>query len=205
MDGAFFEPLAAAPVQRDSVRARFFTKPIPMTFLSEQAGKPIYEDRDFVEMYVPGNRGAIHSEQVTTEHQRRWPREWDAYKQGKEAPVTGTRIEELPGIGNSLVLMLKSQHIHTIEDLANVADGDLSNVGSGMGGLMYRDKARIWLKNATEGQPLSEAIARAVRAEAEVERLGATVADLASKFDAMERAQVEKRGPGRPRKDPAED
>ena len=188
---------------RDPIIPRFYVKAVEMTFKSTQAGHPVFEDRDFVEMIIPGNRGSIVHEQVNDEHKHRWPMHYAAFKDGKEAPLTGTPVEEWPPCSASMVAMLKLMNVRTVEQLAELPDDALLRIG--MGAREFRAKARAWLAQAKDGAELDRTTVALQMADDKIAALEKQVADLASKCEALMARQADDDAPepkrrGRPPK-----
>ncbi|WP_395443572.1 hypothetical protein [Caulobacter sp. UC70_42] len=134
----------AAADKGDNARPRFYSKPVKNNFRSESEGRPVFEDKEFVEILVPGDRKTVVDTLVKDEHKRRWPREYAAFKAGQEVPVEGTPLEEWPQITRSQVEELKFAHIRTVEQLASLPD-DPRTVRSPWGALRCaRRRSAIW-------------------------------------------------------------
>lgn len=176
----------------DNARPRFYIKPIQNNFKSEEEGRPVFEDREFVEILVPGDRKTVVDTFVKEEHRRRWPREYAAFKAGLEVPTEGTPLEEWPAITRSQVEELRFGHIRTVEQLAELPDNAL-NATVPMGGYKLREKAQRWLE-AQKGNSQAEAQAAEIARQREMitdwER---RYNDLAAKVDQM-MAQGQKTG-----------
>jgi hypothetical protein len=148
----------------------FFTEAVRMDFKSKQAGRDIFEDREFVRILIPGDRRSAPVEPVNDEHKKRWPREYEAFKAGTEAPLEGTPLADWPQIGRARVEELAYFHIRTVEQLAAVNDAQLQQLGMGARG--EREKAKVFLEVAARGTaPLSRLVERVEKAEADVARL----------------------------------
>src|ERR1700744_123488 len=78
------------------VYPRFFVDQVQDMVASEQQGRPIYRDEERVEIIMPGNAQTRFVARVTTEHTGRWPKEYQAFKEGIEIPPDGTPLEEWP-------------------------------------------------------------------------------------------------------------
>jgi hypothetical protein len=133
----------------------FRKEPVHMEFLSTEAGRPIYEDRDFIKLYVPGDKTKVVDRPVKLEvwgdvpsDPQRFPRQWEAFKSGNAAAMTGTPLTEWPLITGAQRAMLAAANIHTLEQLAAVHDGALD--GLGHGGRMLRDQAVARLASAQD-------------------------------------------------------
>ena len=151
---------------------RFHVKPVKMEFASTQAGRPIFEDREFVDIIIPGDRRALAHEPVNEDHRSRWPREYEAFKVGRETPVEGTPLSEWPSarMNRSRVEELAYFNIRTVEQLAGVNDAQLQNLG--MGSRTEREAARTFLEVARTGTgPLEKMLAKIEDQGREIERL----------------------------------
>ena len=143
-----------------------------MEHASKQAGRPLFEDREFVTILIPGMRGTSANEPVNDEHKQRWPREYAAFLAGKEAPLDGTPLSEWAHstMTKSRVQELAYFNIRTVEHMAAVGDGALQNLG--MGAFELRATARAFLDAAKNGTgPLERLVTRAMTAERENVRL----------------------------------
>lgn len=154
----------------------FVTEAVKMEHASTQAGRPIFEDREFVKIIIPGIRGQTAFEPVNEEHKVRWPREYKAFKAGKELPLEGTPLSEWPSshITKSRIEELAYFNVRTVEHLAALDDAKVMNLG--MGARELRGAAQKFLEVARTGTgPLERLLERAIKAEAEVERLTAAL------------------------------
>ena len=77
----------------------------------------------------------------TAAHKEQFAQEWEAFTQGREeVEPEGTPLTDVKGIGKKLAAKMKSNGIHTAEQLAVVNDGGLDAVG--MSGYTHRQNAR---------------------------------------------------------------
>ena len=143
--------------KHDNARPRFYTKPVQNNFKSETEGRAVFEDKEFVEILVPGDRKTVVDTLVKEEHRRRWPQAYAAFKAGLETPLQGTPLEEWPAITRSQVEELRFAHVRTVEQLAGLGD-DALNRTVPMGGFPLREKAKRWL-DAQAGNAQTEALA----------------------------------------------
>lgn len=167
----------AAADKGDTARPRFYTKPVQNNFRSESEGRPIFDEKEFVEILVPGDRKTVMDTFVKEEHRRRWPREYAAFKAGLEVPTEGTPLEEWPAITRSQVEELRFGHIRTVEQLAALPDNAL-NTTVPMGGYPLREKAQRWLA-AQAGNAQTEALA------AESARKDEIIAEQKRQYEAL--------------------
>jgi hypothetical protein len=121
---------------------------------SEDAGRPIFESRDYVKIMAVGDKSKQWDRPVRKEPQGnvpadtvRFSRQWEAYKRQEVQVTEGTPVVEWPAITRGDAESLKSINIHTIEQLASLQDNNLEWLGArGM-----RDKARAWIEKAKDG------------------------------------------------------
>ena len=165
MSNLFFEETNHG--DRDITRPRFYMRPVLQELKSAQAGRPIYEDREYVEITVPGNRGSVHDTPVKEEHRRRWPALYRAFKDGQEAPSEGTPLAEWPAVTRSQVEELAHFHVRTVEQLAGLPDDALGRVVA-MGGYALREKAQRFLDQAAGLAPMEALAAKAERDDAKL-------------------------------------
>lgn len=158
---------ASAPPK---VFAEFYAEPVLMDFRSKAEGRPIYEEREFVKIIIPGARGSTVNEPVNDEHKARWPEAYKAFKEGREAPREGTPLTEWPRINRAQAEELAYFHIKTVEELAGVNDIQLQKLG--MGSRELRTSAQKFLEVARTGTgPLEKLLSDNQRFAIENDRL----------------------------------
>lgn len=134
---------------------------------SEKQGRPIFKDVPHIQIHFPGDRTKKIFRPVKMEDDmqgpadpRRFPKQWSAFEAQREQVQDGTPIEQWGPITKSQAMELKSMHIHTVEQLAGIADSNLTWLGA----RQLRDKAEAWLKQADNGK-------EAMRLQAENDQL----------------------------------
>lgn len=149
---------------------QFFTDSVKLGFRSEQEGRPIYEEREFVKILIPGDRLNAVVEPVSAAHKDRWPEAYKAFRAGLEMPVEGTPLKEWPQVNSSQVKELAHFNIHTLEHLAGLNDIQLQHMM--MGGRTLREQARKTLEVAAAGTaPLARLVTENMNLKDEVVRL----------------------------------
>ena len=79
--------------------------------------------------------------EATEFYQRRFPKQWSAFSEGRDQLEGQTPIEHVAWIDEGMAGMLRYElNIQTVEQLADVTDANLPGIGMGAGQL--RDKAR---------------------------------------------------------------
>lgn len=189
-DEAFKGFLPGSDMQDDkSLVVEFFVGKKLLGAKSQEAGREIYEDREFVKIQIKGQDKQVVVEEVKPFHKQKYPISYNLFQMGKPLPVVGTPIGQLPGVGPSLVHSLQGLQLRTIEDVADLTDENtLSSIGMGARDLVTRAKAFI-----------QKAMPKAVALEEENKALREQLTAMNERLTAME----QKRKGGRPRKEQA--
>lgn len=136
---------------RGRLQVQFHLFPIKDAKRSAEEGRPIYEQREFVKIFVPGDKDNVVDREVEDADRRRFAREYDAWKRGLEAPTVGTPLSQWPAVDRAQVAELEFFHVRTVEELAGLADSHASKF-RGINDL--RQKARDYLAAAQGAAPL---------------------------------------------------
>lgn len=174
---------------RDTSIPRFFVEAVKNEFQSAQKGQPVFEDREMVEIIVPGDRSTISTRPVNEEIKRRWPREYKAFKENQDAPLDGTPIEQLPGITAARVEELRFSHVRTVEALADLGDEHLGRVVS-MGGFSLRDQAKRWLETAAGGAPMEKLAAENAAKDEKMADMERRMKDMQQTIEALSAQRI---------------
>ena len=83
--------------------------------------------------------------------------QFDSWLKGETGAVNGTPIKGWGSIGPSAQKMLIAAGVLTVEDLANMPDQDLQNLGTGA--VSFKQKARTFIDAANGPGKMAEAIA----------------------------------------------
>ena len=159
----------------ERILPRFWVNSIQDPVASEREGRPIFFDREEVELITPGNPYNIPNEIVNDSHRERWAKQYQAFKAGTEISADGTPIEQWALLKRSQVLELKALNLTTVEQIAEMNDLATQRF---MGGQRMRALAKAFLDEAEAGAALA-------RSTAENERSAATIADLTRKVDEL--------------------
>jgi hypothetical protein len=172
---------------RDLTIPRFYIRPLQNAFKTAQEGRPIFDDVEYVEVIIPGDRNAVVDERVKDEHRQRWPRQYQNFKDGREMAQDGTPLEEWPGVTRSQVEELKHFNVRTVEVLAALDDSGLQRAVP-MGGYALRDKAKRFLELAAGSAPADALAAERERDRATMEAMKEQMAAMAAEIDRLRAA-----------------
>lgn len=179
----------------------FYMRRVKQEFESEKQGREIWKDIPTIHLFTPGAKSDNHRDVKLVTDQwgpsdlERFPRQWQAFQNQQEQAQEGMPLEEWARLSRAEVMEWKACKIHTVEQLAALADVAAS--GMPMNWRKTREKAQAWLASITGDQAkISSVMAENDTLKADVEMLKTQIAELA--------AQQTKRGPGRPRKEEGE-
>lgn len=182
----------------------FYAKPVQHEFESQQKGRPIFYDCDFVKIFVPGDATSIIDRPVREDDKARFPMHWAHYqnKRGGDQREIGTPLSQWPRLTPSQVEELRALKFFTVENVANASDANLQRIGmvAGMDPYKFRDAAMHFLRVANEESTATESEARAKAAEEKAAALEAEMAALKEQVAAL----AMKKKPGRKPKEAVE-
>lgn len=164
--------------------ARFHLLPIVDEAKSAEAGRPIYNDVEFVEIIVPGNQTNRPVLKVTSIERQRFARQYKAWKEsGSSEYLEGTPLTEVPWITRSQVEELAYSRVRTLEQLASVDDLACQRM---MGLLDLRRKAQAALTRAEASAPFTKLQEQLDKLAAENASLKLSVEAQAEKIKSLE-------------------
>jgi hypothetical protein len=159
----------------EGLAVKFMLLPYHNEQKSKEEGRPIFEEREYIEIRVPGRRD-FQTKLAHDMHKNRFPVHYAKFKarQGQEAE-DGTPLTEYPGVTRGQVEELRFFNILSVEQLAAVADSSLKNMH---GGLMLKQKAAQYLEASKDNA-----------AAAKLEEANTLIADLSARLEALENAE----------------
>jgi len=183
----------------DSVMvARFYKKAVKNNFKSKQEGRPIFEDKIYVEYYAAGQTQLKMDVPAYDHHMQRFAKQWAYYQstQKEDGGGAGTPLSQWPILSPADVENLRGMKIFTIENIAGLSDNGLSVLGMGLAGMaahVLRARAQAYL-GAAKDSALPQKQAE------DIEAMKKQIADLTALLQAKPKAEAPKNKGGRPRK-----
>ena len=138
----------------DKLHVRFHMRAQRNEEKSKAAGRAIFEDTEYVEIMVPGDKNSIINRPVVQMDRQRWPKHYAAFRSDGSEVVTGTPLKLAPFLTNAQVEEFAHFKIRTVEQLANMND---SIVQRFMGGTEFKRQAQEMLSRLTSNDSLLEA------------------------------------------------
>jgi hypothetical protein len=147
---------------------QFYIRPVMHNFKSNEAGRPIYEEKEYIRIIIPGDSKTTGDYPVTDEFRMRFEKQYDKFKKGLEQAVEGTPLEMWPQMTVGLCAELKAMNISTVEQLAGLADGPAQKI---MGNYDLRRKAQMFLDSAKGEAENNKMVAELTKRDDEINLL----------------------------------
>jgi len=161
---------------------RFYDDAVKNEFRSNDEGIDRFDQFAFIEVITPGNKNK-HIEKVAVLQEdgsgwlamphdsaqpswiQRFPTQWEQFKAKQTQVVEGFPVTECPFFTKSQALNLKSNNIHTLEQIAAMTDQDMGVLG--LGARVTRDKVIAFLDNKKGSADIAKLYAKLERLEAD--------------------------------------
>lgn len=184
----------------DALLVKFFLKPKQDKRASEEQGRPIFKEVEYIDIKIPGDRSGGACRPALAKDIARFPKHYDAFKkriEGEDEAVQGTLLAEWPQATRAMVEELAFFNVKTVEQLAGMSD---ANSGQFMGMNGLKAKAQQWLALAKEQKGATEL-------KMELEKRDEQIAAMQTQIEALVAAQTavkpkKKRGGGQPVAEP---
>ena len=131
-----------------ALAVRFYIKTVQDMTKSEAEGRPVFKEKEYIEIRFPGNRTDAVARPATLDDKARFARHYEAFKRREEVPEEGTPLAEWPIITRTQVEELAFFNVKTVEQLAAVPDHQAQKF---MGFNTLRQKARDFLEQSKRG------------------------------------------------------
>jgi hypothetical protein len=167
---------------------QFYKKSMKQEDASNEAGRPIFKEFDFVRIMIPGDNLTEIDTYAQESHKQRFPRQWAHYQNqvaGQE-DIVGTPLDQWPQVTRSQAEELRGLKFYTVEAIADCSDQQLQRIGmvAGMSPHNFRLKAKAFLNLANDS-------AEVAQREAELQALKEENAKIKSETEAKLAAMQE--------------
>lgn len=137
----------------DRLMIKFELFPHPNETKSLEAGHPVYDDREYITIIVPGDKTSIVHRPVWAQDRNRFSRQYAQFKQGQEQTVIGLPLKLWGGMTLGQAKEFEYFNVKTVEQLAEMSDGNGISI-HGFQGLKQR--AKDYILQTKEQQPMLE-------------------------------------------------
>jgi hypothetical protein len=139
---------------------QFYKKSMKQEDASNEAGRPIFKEFDFVRIMIPGDNLTEIDTYAQESHKQRFPRQWAHYQNqtaGHE-DVVGTPLDQWPQVTRSQAEELRGLKFYTVEAIADCSDQQLQRIGmvAGMSPHNFRLKAKAFLNLANDSAEVAQ-------------------------------------------------
>lgn len=137
----------------DRLMIKFEMFPHPNEVKSLEAGHPVYDDREYITIIVPGDKNSIVHRPVWAQDKNRFARQYAAFKQGQSQEVSGLPLSMWGGMKLSQAKEFEYFNVKTVEQLAEMSDGHGQQIH---GFQELKKRAKDYIAYTKEQQPLLE-------------------------------------------------
>ena len=139
---------------------QFYKKSMKQEDASNEAGRPIFKEFDFVRIMIPGDNLTEIDTYAQESHKQRFPRQWAHYlnQTAGHEDIVGTPLDQWPQVTRSQAEELRGLKFHTVESIADCSDQQLQRIGmvAGMSPHNFRLKAKAFLNLATDSAEVAQ-------------------------------------------------
>jgi hypothetical protein len=139
---------------------QFYKKSVKQDIASDEAGRPIFKEFDFVRIMIPGDNLTEIDTYAQESHKQRFPRQWAHYQNQvvNHEDIIGTPLDQWPQVTRSQADELRGLKFHTVESIADCSDQQLQRIGmvAGMSPHNFRLKAKAFLNLANDSAEVAQ-------------------------------------------------
>jgi hypothetical protein len=152
----------------DRLMIKFELFPHPNQTKSLEAGHPVYDDKEYITIIVPGDKTSVVHRPVWAQDLQRFARQYAQFKQGLEQTVVGLPLKLWGGMTLGQAKEFEYFNVKTVEQLAEMADAHGQAIQGFQG---YKQRAQDYVKTTREQAPLLEMRAEIEKKDSEVASL----------------------------------
>lgn len=147
-------------------------------------GRPIYDEREFVTIMVPGDKDTVIDRPATDMDKDRFSRQYAAFKnKNSQEAASGTPLKAMTFLTAGQIKELEFFNCHTVEQLADLADNHAQRF---MGIQQLKRMAQDFLRAAKEQAPLTAMRAELDQKDQELSEAKAAINELAERLKILE-------------------
>lgn len=178
----------------DNLYVEFYSRAVKQEFLSQEAGRPIFQDVTYVKIFTPSDQLTQIDTIAREDHKARFPRQWAHYmnKMNGQEQLVGTPVSAWTLLTPANAEELRALKFYTVELIANANDAQLQKLGmvAGMSGHSLRDKAKAFLNIATDSAEEAKREAELKALKEENEKIKAETAKQIAEMQAQVQALI---------------
>jgi hypothetical protein len=157
-------------------------------------GRPIFEEREYIMIMVPGDKDSIVHRPAMESDKMRFQDRYERWKSKVGDQInTGTPLKMVPWLNSSQVKELEYFNVYSLEQLAALSD---SHAQKFMGINALRQRAKDAIQAAKEAAPLATIRAEIEAKDNQLQVAIQAVKDQAVRIELLERALKDGPAPG---------
>jgi hypothetical protein len=170
----------------DNLRVEFFLHPVENRFRSKKEGRPVFEEKEYIRILIPGDAKTCYEQPVREDDRKRFWKQYEHFKATGRTATEGTPVEQWPQLNVSMVATLKSLNIFSVEQLASLPDIHLPKLGPGARDLQSRAKAFLEMSHdAAAANKLSALEEQNAALQAQNEAMQAKFEEMERKLESL--------------------
>lgn len=167
----------------DRLMIKFELFPHPNEMRSLEAGHPVYDDREYITIIVPGDKTSIIHRPVWAQDKNRFSRQYAQFKQGLEQTVVGLPLKLWGGMTLGQAKEFEYFNVKTVEQLAEMADG----LGIGVQGFQgLKQRAKDYILATSEQAPMLAIRAEVEKKDNEIATLAQAIKEQGERMSRLE-------------------
>jgi len=179
------------PRQGDErLAVRFFVKAKQNGEKSQEAGRPVFEDVEYINIMVPGDRNNIILRPVTNTDKARFAQQYEHWKKNHDNEgLVGTPLEAWGILSLSQVEEFRYFGVRTVEHMAVLRDDICQKLP---GATQLKQRAEAFLAAAKDAEPLRKVQAELQKRDSDIAAMQAAIQDQAKIIEELRAAQRKK-------------
>lgn len=157
--------------ENKGIVAKFLHHPVHMKAKSAEAGRPIFEDFEYIRINIIGDRNSEVFRRATERDKMLYAAQYQAFKNNEDSPMNGTPMAEWPAVTKSQCEELKFYHIRTVEDFVDAGEERAKGLGMGYLDLFKKAKAFVEVSGSDENLKLAERINKVESENSDLKKL----------------------------------
>jgi hypothetical protein len=151
---------------------------------SNEAGRAVYEEVDYITIHVPGDKSSVIERPVSQMDAERFADRYAKWRAGQAEAVVGTPLSALPGMTPAKVEEYKFFKIVTVEQMAEAND----NLGQKfMSFHQDKNRAKAFIEVAQNNAPIERLNNELQKRDAEIDELRSMIEALQAQSNGRRR------------------
>ena len=164
------------------LNAQFFMEAVQDQTASDKAGRPIFNETEFVRIIVPGDGLNIVVREVRPIDRETFAEQYRAFKSNQEQPVVGTPLDKVPFLTKARVMEFQALGLKTAEHVRDMSDAVAQKFMDAHG---LRKRITDFLAAASDAAPMEKLNAELAERDQEILALKKALESQGEKIDQL--------------------